>query len=556
MPRSRFNQKTKRYRAALVEARATGVDPDDLFAHSEAAYEEVVSRSLDRSSDLAGTGDLAQEHAHAILRGDEHHPSALTRREFLSRAAILGGVAVAAPLVRAAATTEPRVVVVGAGFAGLTAAYRIQQLRGWHVDVYEAQDRVGGRARTIRTLAHGQYTEAGPSGISSNEDVIQGLLRELGLWPMVDTWLRYPGGQERYWFQGKFWTWAQLKDGIAQIHHAGSKAWEAIGRRIPTFDDINAAARSYDAMSVADFLNTQTDHGTSTPAGAYIANDFGVEYGGSAELASSIQQILEEGTIWGGGGYDERYAVPGGNDTLAATLKKRLQPGSLHLGHQLVAIEQGADGGVVLTFDTGGGATATVVADKAILTLPVTTLRDVDRSAAGFGSVTERWIVGEALGNTTKFNFQFHGQPWKLSNSAGDGVSDLVTQSVWQASYLARDPSVLIFMNNRDYGDTPAHSTATGAVLSDALASVDTIFPGSAAKVIAGQTYIDNWPADPWVKGTYAYTPPGGFASFDGIQGTRQGNVHFAGEATAAYIHTGTMNGAVESGYRVAREVT
>ena len=294
----------------------------------------------------------------------------------------------------------------------------------------------------------------------------------------------------------------------------------------------------------------------STPAGAYVANDFGVEYGGSADLASSIHQILEEGTIWGGGGYDERYAVPGGNETLAAVLKKQLPSGSVHLGHQLLAIRQRADGRAVLTFDTGGGATSTVVADKAILTMPVSTLRDVDFSAAGFGAATKRWIAEGALGNTTKFNIQFHGQPWKLSNSTGDAVSDLVAQDVWQASYLARDPSVLVFMNNRDYGGTPAHGAATGTALSDALAAVETIFPGSAAKVIDGQTYVDNWPADPWVRGTYSYSRTGGFTSFEGIQGKREGNIHFAGEATAAYIHRGTMNGAVESGYRAANEVT
>jgi len=62
-------------------------------------------------------------------------------------------------------------------------------------------------------------------------------------------------------------------------------------------------------------------------------------------------------------------------------------------------------------------------------------------------------------------------------------VSDLVTQSVWQAGYLARDPSVLVFMNNHDYGTTPAHGTATGTVLSDALTAVETLFPGSVAEV-------------------------------------------------------------------------
>jgi len=115
---------------------------------------------------------------------------------------------------------------------------------------------------------------------------------------------------------------------------------------------------------------------------------------------------------------------------------------------------------------------------------------------------------------------------------------------------------VLLFMSNRDDGTAPAHGKATGTILSDALAAVDTLFPGSVAEAIDGEAYVDNWSADPWVKGTYAYNPPGGFTSYEGIQCRKQGNVHFAGEATAEYVHTGTMNGAVESGFRVAREVT
>src|SRR5262245_13140228 len=84
-----------------------------------------------------------------------------TRREFLRGAGALGVVVAGggvlgrlAPTARGAA--GPRIVVVGAGLAGLTCAYRLRQA-GYSAAVYEASDRVGGRCWTIRgVFADGQ----------------------------------------------------------------------------------------------------------------------------------------------------------------------------------------------------------------------------------------------------------------------------------------------------------------------------------------------------------------------------------------------------------------
>jgi cation diffusion facilitator CzcD-associated flavoprotein CzcO len=51
------------------------------------------------------------------------------------------------------------VAVIGAGLAGLTAAYRLQQ-RGFDVTVFEARDRVGGRVWTVRK---GDYIVTSPA---------------------------------------------------------------------------------------------------------------------------------------------------------------------------------------------------------------------------------------------------------------------------------------------------------------------------------------------------------------------------------------------------------
>lgn len=81
------------------------------------------------------------------------------------------------------------------------------------------------------------------------------------------------------------------------------------------------------------------------------------------------------------------------------------------------------------------------------------------------------------------------------------------------------------------------------------------LFPGTVGRHIDGQSYFDNWPADPWVKGSYSYYKSSAFTSFAGIEGKRQGGVHFAGEHTAPYKIRGTMNGAVFTGKRAADEI-
>src|SRR5829696_3940565 len=75
-----------------------------------------------------------------------------TRRQLLAAGAGAGVAAAAAasrfaPAARAA--DSPRIVVVGAGLAGLSCAYRLNQA-GYAAQVHEASDRIGGRCWTIR----------------------------------------------------------------------------------------------------------------------------------------------------------------------------------------------------------------------------------------------------------------------------------------------------------------------------------------------------------------------------------------------------------------------
>ena len=80
-----------------------------------------------------------------------------TRRDLLKKTAVAGAaVAGASTMGRFAkaayGATQPRIVVVGAGLAGLTCAYRLKQA-GLNADLYEASTRVGGRCWTIKDFS-------------------------------------------------------------------------------------------------------------------------------------------------------------------------------------------------------------------------------------------------------------------------------------------------------------------------------------------------------------------------------------------------------------------
>src|SRR4051812_23993358 len=179
-------------------------------------------------------GQAASVAAEAVAR-DVSTDQVIAEREGLTRREVIAGgtgLAVAAalsgPPPRALAASTPRIVVVGAGLAGLSCAYQLKQA-GLRADVYEASDRVGGRCWTRRgDFAEGQVAERGGELIDQGHQAVRQLAQSLGL--SLDNLLAgEPNGTEDfYYFDGQPYAFEQavndLKGIWQQIHKDTSAA--------------------------------------------------------------------------------------------------------------------------------------------------------------------------------------------------------------------------------------------------------------------------------------------------------------------------------------------
>ena len=129
----------------------------------------------------------------------------------------------------ARAAGAPRIVVVGAGLAGLCTADALRQA-GYAATVYEASSRVGGRCWTLRgAFADGQIVEHGGELIDQSHTAIRQLAQGLGL--KLDNLLRAePAGTEMGgYFDGAAYSYAQMSVDL-------NGAWQKIHK------DVSAAS--------------------------------------------------------------------------------------------------------------------------------------------------------------------------------------------------------------------------------------------------------------------------------------------------------------------------
>ena len=482
-----------------------------------------------------------------------------TTRRGLIKSAGAGAIALSAlgrltPAARAAAA--PRIVVIGAGLAGLTCAYRLKQA-GYAAQVYEASDRLGGRCWSIRgAFADGQIAEHGGELIDQGHNAIRNLVHEFGL--TLDNLLRAEanGTDLRGYFNGSPYSIDDITDDLKQVWQKIHSDTSAAGYPT-TFDSSTQRGRELDRMSIVDWIEESVPGGMGSRLGQLLDVAYNIEYGAESSVQSSLNLLYLLGFAGQGqlrlfGKSNEKYHVRGGNDQIPARLGAALAA-QITTGAELIAIRKTPAGGYSLSVRIGS-KTTTLTADKVVLALPFSILRrSVDVSAAGFSDRKLLAIRELGMGTNSKLHVQFRSRPWNALGCNGDTLADTGYQNTWEVTRAQSGASGILV----DYtGGTIGASLGTGTPTQRAqkfLTQIEPVLPGLTQQW-NGRATVDFWPAYEWTRGSYSYWKVGQYTSFASIEGRQEGNAHFCGEHTSIDFQ-GYLNGAVETGERAAGEV-
>lgn len=452
---------------------------------------------------------------------------------------------------------DTRVLIVGAGVAGLTCAFRLQQA-GIPSQVFEGSGRIGGRTWTLRDyFAQSQIAEHGGEFISLGQGHVQRLAAELGL-QLINVSRREPGYDVDF-FGGMLYSPKQAKaDYLAQVRKPLHAAFRAAGYPT-TYRRSTQAGRALDHTSVAEWIETNVPGGLSSQIGALLANgsvgEFGADPGNQSALNLIYLLGFERQGRFNIDGTREALHVAGGSDQIASRMAAALPSGSVEMNAALVAVRKRADGSLTCTFESGT-RTYDVSGDRLLLAIPFTTLRKVDLRRVPLSRLKRIAIDNLDLGSNAKLHMQFKRRIWNEEHDDGSSYVQFPYEESWDVSAGQRgDYGILVGFPGGKRGVLPyaAHGPAPKTIAEQYVRDLDRIYPGI-AKLYTGVAYLDVWAHDPWHHGAYSYYKVGQLTQFAGIEPVPEGNVFFAGEQTS-YNDMGYINGAVISGERAARQI-
>jgi monoamine oxidase len=443
------------------------------------------------------------------------------------------------------------VIVIGAGMAGLVAAFELDRA-GHDVLVLEAQNRVGGRIYTCRDFAPGLYAEFGAMRIPRAHDLTLAYcdLFDLELQPFVmgnPHGLAYIGGErmtmaeaqshpdrmpfalaehERGRSADELWAEA-IADIRTSLETEGDEAW-------------NAIVAEYDHYSLYEFLKAR---GFSEAAIEFYAVMNFVE----ADMNNAVVEVLREDL---GGAYEDMQTIVGGMDAMPNAMYAPISD-RVRFGAEVHAIEQD-ESSVTIHYKTEAGR-YTASADYAICTLPFPVLRTIE-VLTPFSHEKQRAIRQLNYHASTKVLFQVRNRFWEQEDGivGGATVTDL---PIRRMNYPGSDPTTTrgVLLASYTWGQDALQWGAMDEEtrLEEALQNVAQIHPHIRDEYEVGASYA--WYSDRWARGAFALFAPEQQSSLQAAIVSTEGRIHFAGEHCSLY-HA-WIQGALESGIRAAKEI-
>lgn len=508
-----------------------------------------------RAFRLARAANAASRPAGEIL--DRYRAAARpawNRREVLGAGAALGAAAaLGCRTLAPGRKVDHPVVVVGAGIAGLTCAYRLVQA-GVPTTLYEAQPRTGGRMFSLRgRFADDQVVELGGELIDTPHEKIRALAAELGI-ELDDLADEAPGIRaETWWFGGRRRSDEEVVEAFRPVAARVDAALAHLEDDAEITYRTPQGLEALDRQTIAEWLDDGEMEGWFRELlDVAYTTEYGLEIGEQSALNFlwMIDPNPDPFRIFGES--DERFHVRGGNDRVPGALAERLAA-HIETGHVLEAVSARSGGGYAATFRKGA-ASLEVAADQLVLALPFTLLREVELDVE-LPEVKRRAIAELGYGTNAKLMIGFDSRPWRSTHRAnGSVLAELPFQLCWETSRKqAGAAGVLTNFTGGRHGLEIGSGTAAEQAAA-VVADLERVFPGVAA-ARAGMTEARfHWPSNPWVKGSYACYLPGQWTTICGAEGESVGDLHFCGEHCSLAAQ-GYMEGGCETGEAAAEAV-
>ena len=508
---------------------------------------------------------------------EERRSLSLSRREFLKVTGATLGAAAFGGALGALAAQAPRIAIVGGGISGLNAALTLHDA-GIASTVYEASGRIGGRMHSDTTSwLNGQTSEHCGELIDSGHKTILGLAQRFNI-PRVDLLGAEPThSTETDYFFGRYYTDEQASMDFNPVWNNVKKDVNAAS--YPTLYNLYTdAGKALDHMSIYDWIETRVPGGHRSSMGQLLDVAYNIEYGAVTSDQSSLNLVYLLGfsatpgnfSIFGAS--DERYHLAGGNERLPKAVGAALPAGSVQLNTALTGIVRNGDGTYTLTLKNPI-KTFTTVADRVVLALPFSVLRNILGStagyrAAGFDGMKQTAIAQLGYGQNCKLHLQFNGRLWNQSGPWGIGNgstnSDTGYQNSWDVT-RAQNGSTGILVDYTGGGvplasfkGDPTDPAVVERFAKTFLKQIEPVFPGI-TRQWNGRATLDVPLSNPFLLGSYSYWKVGQYTQFSGYEKARQpstttGKCHFAGEHCSQDFQ-GFMEGGASEGYRAATEI-
>ena len=445
-----------------------------------------------------------------------------------------------------------RVIVIGAGLAGLVAGFELE--RQGHVPVVlEAQNHVGGRVLTLRDFPGGLYGEAGAMRIPRVHELTLEYCRLFGLELRP---FRMECAAAPVYLAGRRMTYDEVARDPSLIpfeladHERGrswAELWDEATHDIRALYErdggaaLDAIGRQYDLYSIQAFLR---ERGLSEGA----IELYGLMSFRESNMNASVVEQLRE-TV--GRAFEDLQEIAGGMDLLPRAFFERVRR-HVRLGAHVFAVEQDGDG-VTVHFRTPSGV-ASESGDECICTLPFGVLRHLDfRPPLSRGKY--RAIRELNYNPSTKVLLQVRTRFWEKHGVVGGATAtDLPIRRIVYPSHPPADEDPRgVLLASYTWGQDAAR---WGAFSPDeridlTIKDVAKIYPEILEECEGGASY--SWYGDPYAVGAFALFEPGQETVLHADIIRPEGRVHFAGEHCSLW-HA-WIQGALESGIRAAGEI-